>query len=62
MNNPFEIAGVTEKEYRVWCIENKKPHYDRAVKKQFFTKIFEGKLVRDKDGKLVKSTIKKENN
>ena len=62
MNSPFEIAGVTEREYRVWCVENKKPHYDRTVKKYFFTKIREGKIVRDKDGKLVKLSTKKEYN
>lgn len=38
--------GITEEDYRTWCNENDKPYYKHKIKKEFFTKIQEGKIVK----------------
>lgn len=51
----FELAGVTEAEYKRWCKENKKAAYKPSSKEEFFARIRDGRLVRDShSGKLVK--------
>ena len=39
-------VGITEEDYRKWCNKNNKPYYKPQIKKEFFTKIQEGKLVK----------------
>ena len=39
-------VGVTEKDFLKWCKKNNKPSYKTEVKKEFFTKIQEGKLIK----------------
>lgn len=58
--NAFKIAGVSEKDYRVWCIENKKLYYKAEVKKEFFSKIQSGLLIKDSKGRIVKAYSNKE--
>lgn len=55
----FQLAGVSEAEYRKWCKENKKPYYKAETKAEFFSKIQSGRLVKDSDGKLVKKRLTK---
>lgn len=53
-NRIFALAGVTEEQYRDWCKDNKKASYKKEVKREFFAKIQNGKIVKDSSGKLVK--------
>lgn len=53
----FDLVGVSEMEYMNWCKENNKPWYRRATKVDFFTRIQDGRLVRDKDGKLARRRV-----
>lgn len=53
-NNAFVITGVTKEEYIKWCKENKKPSYKTETKKEFFSKIQQGKLIKDSKGNLIK--------
>lgn len=56
----FIAAGVTENDYKRWCIENKKPAYKQSTKADFFARIQDGRLVKDfTTGKLVKKYRKK---
>lgn len=52
----FELANVTEEEYYKWCRKNKKSAYLIDTKRDFFTKIQQGKLVRNDKGEIVKNT------
>lgn len=54
----FKLAGVTEEEYKAWCKENKKPAYLKSSKADFFSRIHDGRLVRDESGKLIKKRRK----
>lgn len=51
---PFKLARVTFEEYKQWCKDNKKSFSKSEVKKEFFDKITNGKLVRDESGKIIK--------
>lgn len=56
----FELAGVTERDYKTWCEENHKAQYKTKTKADFFARIRDGRLVKDvKTGKLVKKYHKK---
>lgn len=56
----FQLAGVTEQDYKRWCEENHKAQYKNEVKADFFARIQDGRLVKDsKTGKLVKKYRKK---
>ena len=57
-NQAFKLAGVTLDDYNKWCDENKKPRYLPQTKKEFFTRIHDGRLVKDKDGNLIKKRKK----
>lgn len=51
----FELAGVTEAEFKAWCKENHKPSYKASTRNEFFAKIQDGRLAKDKQtGKFVK--------
>ena len=44
---------LSEKDYIDWCnMKNKKP-YDINVKKEFFEKLINKKIYKNKDGKLI---------
>ena len=55
----FISAGVTIDEYKQWCKDNKKSAYLQSSKEDFFARILDGRLVRDKNGKLIKKYRKK---
>lgn len=55
----FEITGVTEKDYLDWCKEKKKSPYRTSSKREFFARINDGRLVKDKDGKLIRKYKRK---
>lgn len=55
----FLVAGVDEKTYRKWCIQNKLPYYKASTAEKFFQKIQEGSLVLDSSGELKKKRPKK---
>ena len=48
--------GVTKEQYLDWCRRNKKRSSNALTREEFFTKLTFGKLIIDKDGKVVKST------
>lgn len=52
--NAFLITGITKEDFIRWCKENKKPSYKKEVRSEFFSKIQEGKLVKDSKGRLIK--------
>lgn len=56
----FLVAGITEKDYKQWCLDNKKPAYKASTKADFFARIQDGRLVKDKiTGKLIKKYRRK---
>ena len=55
----FEVAGVTENDYKKWCKENGKAAYKQSSKEDFFARIQDGRLVKDASGKLVKKYRRK---
>lgn len=58
----LDIIGVTPIEFIEWCNENNKPVYKNSTKIDFFKKVKEGRIVRDKKtGKLVNKRIKEDN-
>ena len=50
----LELCGVTEQDYREWCAITGKPMYKESSKREFFKRIQNGQLVKDKNGKLIK--------
>lgn len=46
-NKQFELTGVTESEFKVWCKENKMDPLKESTKKEFFKLVLDGKIVRD---------------
>ena len=50
----LDILGITEDDYLNWCKMNNNPSYKSEVRTEFFAKIQDGKLVKDKDGNLIK--------
>ena len=51
----LRLSGVTEADYKQWCIDNHKPAYLSSTKKDFFDRIKDGRLVKDANtGKLIK--------
>lgn len=42
----IEEVGVSERDFLKWCKKNNKPSYKPEIKKEFFTKIQEGKLIK----------------
>ena len=53
----LDLAGVTEMEYYKWCRENHKTPYKTETKREFFSKIQQGKLVRNENGNIVKKYL-----
>lgn len=51
--NALKLSNITEEEYKKWCKDNNKYFSKPATKKEFFLKIQSGKIVRDKDGKII---------
>lgn len=49
----LDLTGVTQFEFERWCKRNKKSAYKKSVQKEFFEGVFSGKIVRDKDGKII---------
>ena len=49
----YELTGVTDDEIREYCKTHKYKYNKISVKKDFFKKIQDGKIVRDKNGKLI---------
>ena len=48
------ISGVSNDDYLTWCTENDKKPYEVKVRKEFFERILNERLVRDgKTGHLV---------
>ena len=54
----FNLAGVTEEDYKKWCKENKKAAYLKSSKAEFFARIHDGRLVKDSSGNLIKKRRK----
>lgn len=51
----FASVGVTEEDYMNWCKKYKKSYYKPEVKREFFARISDGRLVRDTfTGELIK--------
>lgn len=50
----FELYGISEKDYEIWCDQNKKNKTSQKAKTEFFKKIINDQLVKDKSGKLIK--------
>lgn len=58
----LDIVGVTYDEYIEWCENTGKMPYKKSVRKEFFQKIFEGRLVRDSITKrIITKKISKNN-
>lgn len=55
----YTQTGVTEKEYKAWCKEHNKPSYKPEVRQEFFARVIDNRIVKDKSGKLVKKNRKK---
>lgn len=55
----YRVIGVTEKDYLRWCEENNKPSYKQETKREFFERIREDRLAKDKfTGKLIRKNRK----
>lgn len=50
----FQEVGITEADYKKWCKDNKKPSYKSETKEEFFARIQDGRLVKDKSGNLIR--------
>lgn len=48
----LELIGVSQFEFECWCKRNKKSAYKKSVQKEFIEGIINGKIVKDKDGKI----------
>lgn len=48
----LQKLNITEDDYLIWCKNNKKSSYKREIKEEFFKKILDGKIVRNKNGEL----------
>ena len=55
----FELAGVTESDYKKWCKDTGKAAYKQSSKEDFFARIRDGRLVKDSSGRLVKKYRKR---
>lgn len=54
-----EMFNVTNDDYRQWCKDNKKAMYKTSSKKEFFERLSDGRLVKDKrSNQLVKQRKK----
>ena len=53
-NNALKLWNVTMDDYLAWCKENKRASYLTKTKKEFFSKLRSGRLVKDSNGHLVK--------
>lgn len=52
MNKQLEkITGVTDDDYKQWCLDNHKPSYLNKTKRDFYGRILDGRLVKDAAGK-----------
>lgn len=49
----LSTVGVTNKEFEDWCKKYHKKRSKQATKAEFFKKIRDGKIIRNKDNKLV---------
>ena len=58
--NALFLANVTIQDFSKWCTDNNKPAYQTKTKTLFFEKIIYGKLVKDRNGYLVKAKRYKE--
>lgn len=47
-------VGISEEDYKLWCIKNNKKHYKKETKEEFFKLIQNKEIVKDWDGSLVK--------
>lgn len=56
----FQIANVTEADYRNWCKDNKKVINAAESRREFFARIQDGRLVKDLNGKIIKKRRKTE--
>ena len=48
----LDLMGVTQFEFERWCKRNKKSAYKKSVQKEFIEGIINGKIIKDKDGKI----------
>lgn len=48
----LQKLNITEKDYLSWCKKNKRPSYKREIKEEFFKKILDGKIIKNKNGEL----------
>ena len=55
----LKIYGVTQKDYEDWCKTTKRPSYSNATKREFFTRLREGRLVKNVYGQLVRKNRKR---
>lgn len=56
----LKISGVKESDYFAWCRSTGKPAYKLETKREFYWRIQTGRLVKDRDGHLVKKHGKKD--
>lgn len=53
----FDIVGVTVEDYLQWCQDYNKLPYMKKVRKEFFGRIKDGRIVRDHDTRKLKNKI-----
>lgn len=55
----LKLYNVTNEDYLQWCKTWKKAAYKPSTKEDFFTRLREGRLIKDVNGKLVRKNRKK---
>lgn len=48
----LQKLNITEEDYLNWCKKYNKTTYKRETKEEFFKKILDGKIVKNKNGEL----------
>ena len=50
----LKVYGITEEDFKNWCIVNNKKKTSISSKSEFLKKIYTGELVKDDNGNLIK--------
>ena len=59
-NQAFAAHGVTVQDYLDWCEKKKWQAYKSSTKREFFARLTDGRLVKDKStGKLLEKRVKR---
>lgn len=50
----LDIVGISYDDYLQWCTDNHRPPYKKKTRKEFFERIKDGKIAKDKKtGELI---------